>query len=199
MFIKTPRIRFFHLKMQHEDSKFKKKNQKNPRIRFFHLKMQHDDSKCPKFSSAVEIEHKRLTYKDTIVTSKKVTKPNPFELHHFSHFSQFYWITPLFAFFSILFFIFFRPPDHHFLVAGPVNQQIINMWPCASINSYLVPLGLLYHPLSICLYEVQEISSPALVAWHKNWPLYIKSSLSFCRQIVLEPMTSSRFIHIEKD
>jgi hypothetical protein len=64
------------------------------RIRFFHLKvkMQHDDSKCPKFSSAVEIEYKRLTYKDTIVTSKKVTKPNPFELHHFSHFSQFYFL-----------------------------------------------------------------------------------------------------------
>jgi hypothetical protein len=26
-------------------------------------------------------------------------------------------------------FNFFRPPDHHFLVACPVNQQIINMWP----------------------------------------------------------------------
>jgi hypothetical protein len=51
-----------------------KKNPKktNPRIRFFHLKMQHDDSKCPKFSSTVEIEYKRLTYKDTIVTAKKL-------------------------------------------------------------------------------------------------------------------------------
>jgi hypothetical protein len=33
------------------------------------------------------------------------------------------------TFISILFFIFFRPPDHNFLVACPVNQHIINMWP----------------------------------------------------------------------
>jgi hypothetical protein len=46
----------------------------------------------PNALSAVEIEYKRLTYKDTIVTLKKVTKPNPFELHHFSHFSQFYFL-----------------------------------------------------------------------------------------------------------
>jgi hypothetical protein len=30
---------------------------------------------------------------------------------------------------TILFFIFFQQPDHHFLVADPVNHQIKNMWP----------------------------------------------------------------------
>jgi hypothetical protein len=74
--------------------------------------MQHDNSKCPKFSSAVEIEYKRLTYKDTIVTLKKVTKPSPFELHH-----------ALFAFFSILFFIFFRPSFSGGLSRKPTNNK----------------------------------------------------------------------------
>jgi hypothetical protein len=89
-----------------------KKKRNTPQIRFFHLKMQHDDSKCPKFSSPVEIEYKRLTYKDTIVTSKKVTKPNPFDLH------------TLFVFFSI-YFLFFS--DHPTILSG--GQQIINLWP----------------------------------------------------------------------
>jgi hypothetical protein len=98
--------------------RYLKKN--TPRIRFYHLKMQHDYSKCLKFSSAVEIEYKRFDLQRHYCNFEKSYKTEPFR------------ITSLFAFFSILFFIFFRPPDHHFLVACPIYQQIINMWPNAS-------------------------------------------------------------------
>jgi hypothetical protein len=73
--------------------------------------MQHDDSKCPKFSSAVEIEYKRLTYKVTIVTSKKVTKPNRIFLN-----------------FIFNFFPTTRPSFSGGLSRKPTNNKHVALW-----------------------------------------------------------------------
>jgi hypothetical protein len=68
----------YQKKIKIEILKKLKKLKNTPRIRFFHLKMQHDSSKCPKFSSEIETEYKRLTFSKHYCDFEKSYKTEPF-------------------------------------------------------------------------------------------------------------------------